>query len=121
MQQLAGAPELRASGFAPVAFGTAEEALQHLDGEHLPAMALIDVDLPGMSGLEALRILRQDDATRHIPVIAVSANAMPLDLVNGLSAGFFRYLTKPFQIDRFLQVLDEALALARNNLATLQQ
>jgi PAS domain S-box-containing protein len=78
--------------------------------KHRPHVILMDINLPGMSGLEALKILSQDAATRHIPVIAVSANAMPLDVVSGLSAGFFRYLTKPFQIDRFLEVLDLALA-----------
>jgi CheY-like chemotaxis protein len=78
--------------------------------QHRPHVILMDINLPGMSGLEALQILSQDAATRHIPVIAVSANAMPLDVVKGLSAGFFRYLTKPFQIDRFLEVLDLALA-----------
>ena len=79
--------------------------------EHCPHVILMDIHLPGMSGLEALGILRQDPATRHIPVIAVSANAMPLDVVNGLAAGFFRYLTKPFKIEAFLEVLDLALAL----------
>jgi CheY-like chemotaxis protein len=77
---------------------------------HRPHVILMDIHLPGMSGLDVLRILGQDPATHHIPVIAVSANAMQLDVVNGLSAGFFRYLTKPFQIDRFLEVLDLALA-----------
>jgi PAS domain S-box-containing protein len=93
---------------------TAADALQGIAmaRQHLPRVILMDLHLPGMSGMEALRILRQDAATMHIPVIAVSANAMPLDIVNGLSAGFFRYLTKPFQIDHFLEVLDLALALA---------
>jgi PAS domain S-box-containing protein len=80
--------------------------------EHGPQVILMDIHLPGMSGLEALSLLRQDPATRHIPVIAVSANAMPLDVVNGLAAGFFRYLTKPFKIEAFLEVLDLALAQA---------
>jgi CheY-like chemotaxis protein/two-component sensor histidine kinase len=79
-----------------------------------PQVILMDIHLLGMSGLEALHVLRLDASTRHIPVIAVSANAMPLDIVNGLSAGFFRYLTKPFQIDRFLEVLDLALAVSIN-------
>jgi CheY-like chemotaxis protein len=84
--------------------------------EHLPDVILMDINLPGMSGLEALRVLRADPATRHIPVIAVSANAMPLDVVNGLSSGFFRYLTKPFKIDAFLEVLDLALAFSNRAL-----
>ena len=93
---------------------SANEGLQGIAmaREHRPQVILMDIHLPGMSGLEALHILRQDAATRHIPVIAISANAMPLDVVNGLSSGFFRYLTKPFQIDRFLEVLDLALAVS---------
>jgi PAS domain S-box-containing protein len=84
--------------------------------QHRPHVILMDIHLPGMSGLEALHILHQDPDTRNIPVIAVSANAMPLDVVNGLSAGFFRYLTKPFKIDAFLEALDLALAMADANL-----
>jgi PAS domain S-box-containing protein len=83
--------------------------------QHQPQVILMDIHLLGMSGLEAMQVLRQDPLTRHIPVIAVSANAMPRDVVNGLSAGFFRYLTKPFQIDRFLEVLDLALAVSRTS------
>ena len=79
---------------------------------HRPDLILMDIKLPGISGVEALKILRQDASTLHIPVVAVSANAMPQDIVAGLSAGFFRYLTKPFKVDAFLAVLDLALALA---------
>jgi CheY-like chemotaxis protein len=93
---------------------SAPDALQGIAmaRKYRPHVILMDIHLPGMSGLEALHILRQDATTRHIPVIAVSANAMPLDVVNGLSAGFFRYLTKPFKFMEFLEVLDLALALA---------
>ena len=57
----------------------------------------MDINLPGISGIEALKILREDPATAHIPVVALSANAMPRDIEKGLEAGFFRYLTKPHQ------------------------
>jgi len=77
-----------------------------------PQVILMDIHLPGISGLEALRILRQGATTKHIPVVAVSANAMPLDVVKGLADGFFRYLTKPFQIDEFWTVLNLAMALS---------
>jgi CheY-like chemotaxis protein len=80
---------------------------------HLPQVILLDINLPGLSGVEVLKILRQDPATRHIPVLALSANAMPLDIVKGLSAGFFCYLTKPFKVEEFLKVLDLALAFAQ--------
>jgi len=63
----------------------------------------LDINLPGISGIEALRILREDPATAHIPVVALSANAMPRDIERGLEAGFFRYLTKPIKVNEFMQ------------------
>ena len=74
-----------------------------------PDVILMDINLPGISGIDALKILREDSTTAHIPVIAVSANAMPLDIEKGLKAGFFRYLTKPIKIDEFMRALDVAL------------
>lgn len=74
-----------------------------------PDVILMDINLPGMSGIEALRILAQDPATAHIPVIALSANAEPRAVAKGLQAGFFRYLTKPIKVVEFLQTLDLAL------------
>ncbi|MDP1862739.1 MAG: PAS domain S-box protein [Thiobacillus sp.] len=76
---------------------------------HIPDVVLMDINLPGMSGIEALKVLRNDPATGHIPVIALSANAMPSDVAKGLAAGFFRYLTKPIKIDEFMKALDSAL------------
>jgi CheY-like chemotaxis protein len=76
---------------------------------NLPALILMDINLPGISGIEALRILRDDRATKHIPVIALSANAMPRDIEKGLQAGFFRYLTKPIKIHEFMDTLEAAL------------
>ena len=74
----------------------------------------MDINLPGISGIRALAILRQDPLTRHIPVVAVSANAMPRDIRKGLDAGFFGYLTKPIKVNEFMEVLDLALAHALN-------
>lgn len=79
---------------------------------HLPAIILMDISLPGMSGLQALKLLREDPTTQHIPVLALSANAMALDIEQGLAAGFFRYITKPIKIDAFMKVLDETLAFS---------
>ena len=81
--------------------------------EHLPDVILMDMNLPGISGREAQRHLRQDAATREIPIIALSANAMPLDVQTALEAGFFRYLTKPLNINDFLEVVGEALEQIR--------
>jgi PAS domain S-box-containing protein len=80
-----------------------------------PDVILMDINLPGISGLEALKILREDPATAHIPVVALSANAMPRDIEKGLLAGFFRYLTKPIRLNEFLNTLDEALEFARES------
>jgi CheY-like chemotaxis protein len=77
-----------------------------------PDVILMDINLPGMSGIKAMQILRADPATAHIPVVALSANAIPRDIERGLQAGFFRYLTKPIKVEEFLQTLDVALAFA---------
>ncbi len=82
-----------------------------------PDVILMDINLPGISGTEALRILAEDPATAHIPVIAVSANAMPRDIEKGLAAGFFRYLTKPIKVNEFLHTLDVALEFAKTQAA----
>ena len=76
---------------------------------HHPDVILMDINLPGISGIEAMNILRKDRATKHIPIIALSANAMLRDIEKGLEAGFFKYLTKPIKIDEFLKALDMAL------------
>jgi PAS domain S-box-containing protein len=78
-----------------------------------PEVILMDINLPGIGGIEALRILRADPATAHIPIVALSANAMPRDVEKGLQAGFFRYLTKPIKVNEFMQTLDVALEFAR--------
>jgi CheY-like chemotaxis protein/two-component sensor histidine kinase len=79
---------------------------------HKPDAILMDINLPGISGIKALSILRRDAGTAHIPVIAVSANANPRDIEKGLEAGFLRYLTKPIKVDELMLTLDEALGLA---------
>ncbi|MET0681931.1 MAG: ATP-binding protein [Casimicrobiaceae bacterium] len=78
-----------------------------------PDVILMDINLPGMSGIAALRILADDPATAHIPVIALSANAIPRDIERGLQAGFFRYLTKPIKVAEFMDTIDVALKFAK--------
>jgi CheY-like chemotaxis protein/anti-sigma regulatory factor (Ser/Thr protein kinase) len=77
-----------------------------------PQVILMDVNLPGISGIEALKILREDPVTAHIPVMALSANAMPRDIAKGLELGFFRYLTKPIKVKEFMDTLNAALEFA---------
>ena len=80
--------------------------------KHLPDVILMDINLPGISGFEALAILRADLATASIPVIAISANALPRDIEKGVEAGFFRYLTKPIRVDELMNALNAALEIA---------
>ncbi|MGK5026628.1 hybrid sensor histidine kinase/response regulator [Janthinobacterium sp. RB2R34] len=83
-----------------------------------PDVILMDINLPGISGFGALRILHDDPLTSHIPVMALSANAVPRDIEKGLEAGFFRYLTKPIKVVEFMDALDVALHhAARHGLA----
>jgi CheY-like chemotaxis protein len=77
-----------------------------------PDVILMDINLPDISGFKALKILRSDPTTAHIPVIALSANAMRLNIESGLEAGFFRYLTKPIKVDEFMDALNVALEFA---------
>ncbi|MGJ7918642.1 ATP-binding protein [Massilia sp. LXY-6] len=87
--------------------GHAGLALAHT---HRPAIVLMDLNLPGMGGFDVLAQLRRDPDTAHIPVIALTANAMPRDIERGLSAGFARYLTKPIDIEQFNEAIDGVLA-----------
>ena len=105
-------PDLRllAAGDGPLGLSLART--------HRPEIILMDLNLPGMSGLEVLKELRRDPATRAIPVIALTANAMASDVERGIEAGFFRYLTKPIDIDRFNQAIDGTLAWLRGELRT---
>jgi PAS domain S-box-containing protein len=82
-----------------------------------PDVILMDINLPGISGIKALRILAEDPTTAHIPVVALSANAIPHDIEKGLEAGFFRYLTKPIKVNEFMNTLDEALKFANTRSA----
>jgi PAS domain S-box-containing protein len=77
-----------------------------------PDLILMDINLPGISGIDALKILAEDAATAHIPVVALSANAIPRDIEKGLEAGFFRYLTKPIKVNEFMSTLDMAFDYA---------
>ena len=79
---------------------------------HQPKVIIMDIGLPDISGFEALKLLRDDAATAHIPVIAVSANAMPSDVERGMKAGFCRYITKPIKVDEFMEALLAELDMA---------
>jgi CheY-like chemotaxis protein len=80
---------------------------------YLPEVILMDINLPGMSGLDAMKILRADPLTAHIPIIAISANALPHDVEKAIKAGFFKYITKPIKVIEFMEALDATLDLTR--------
>jgi CheY-like chemotaxis protein len=74
-----------------------------------PDVILMDINLPDINGFEALKLLKLDPETSHIPVIAISANAMPLDVEMGKKAGFLQYMTKPIKVNDFMEALNVAL------------
>jgi signal transduction histidine kinase len=80
---------------------------------HLPSVIFMGINLPGMSGTQVLRALQVDPVTAHIPVVALSASAMPHEVQSGLQAGFFRYVTQPIRFHEFLTSLDEALLFSQ--------
>ncbi len=83
-----------------------------------PEVILMDINLPGISGLDAMKILRADPSTAHIPIIALSANALPHDIETSLEAGFFNYLTKPIKVNQFMDALDAALKFSQTTAST---
>ena len=107
MQALLGSFERVALLTAP----TAEIGIE-LVRAHQPAVVIMDINLPGMSGFDALRQLREWPETRHIPVIALSAAAMARDTKRGEQAGFVRYLTKPVKVDELTSLLETLLLAA---------
>ena len=82
---------------------------------HLPDVILMDITLPDINGIEAMEILLKDPLTAHIPVVALSANATPDNVLKGMEAGFFRYICKPFQLNDFMCVIDEALEFRKSS------
>ncbi|WP_298402489.1 ATP-binding protein [Janthinobacterium sp.] len=76
---------------------------------HLPQLILMDINLPRVNGTDALKLLRADPRTAHIPVIALTANAMPGDVERSMALGFYRYLTKPINLDEFTEAINSTL------------
>jgi CheY-like chemotaxis protein len=95
---------LQYEGYEILEADTAEEGLR-LAGEYLPALILMDIGLPGISGFEALKRLRASSATAGIPVIAVTASVMTQDQQKITEAGFDGYQRKPLDIDEFLEAV----------------
>ena len=99
---------LQVKGFSTLEAGTAEDGIK-LAREHKPDLILMDIHLPGMSGIEALKVLRGEAATAAIPVIAVTASVMQQDRKQITEAGFDAYVGKPINLKEFLDAVRAAL------------
>lgn len=95
---------LQATGYSTLEATTGEEAVE-LALAHEPALVLMDVQLPGIDGAEALEKLRQDERTSSIPVLALTAQAMSGDRERFLAAGFDGYLSKPVDVAELLRAV----------------
>lgn len=99
---------LQVKGYATLEAGTAEDGIK-LAAERKPDMILMDIQLPGMTGIEALEVLRADPATAAIPVVAVTASVMQQDRKQITEAGFDGYVGKPINLREFLEAVRVAL------------
>ena len=104
--------QLESYGYAVQAVNTGEKAVAAAKTSPEIDLILMDINLPGISGLETLKRLRLDPTTAAIPVMAISANAMPLAIETCLAAGFFCYLTQPIDIKELMETIDQALEQA---------
>jgi two-component system, cell cycle response regulator DivK len=99
---------LQATGYRTLEASRAEDGVE-LAAAHLPALVLMDVQLPGISGVEGLARLRRDERTAAIPVLALTAQAMHGDRERFLAAGFDAYLSKPVDVVELLRTVGELL------------
>ena len=97
---------LQFKGYSTVAATTAAEGLR-LARENDPILILMDIQLPDFDGITALLRLRQDPATKQIPVIAVSASAMPDEQHRIVASGFNAYITKPIEVRSFVETIEK--------------
>jgi two-component system cell cycle response regulator DivK len=93
---------LQAKGYVTIEAGTAEEGID-LARERSPGLILMDIHLPGMSGIEALKALRAEAATASIPVIAITASVMKESVREVMAAGFNAFIEKPINVLGFLE------------------
>lgn len=99
---------LQAKGHRTLEAGTAEEGLKIARGE-APDLVLMDIQLPGMGGIEALKVLRDNPATAALPVVAITASVMKADREQIMRAGFDGFIEKPITVRSFLEVVEGAL------------
>jgi two-component system cell cycle response regulator DivK len=102
---------LQYRGYQTIEAETGEDGVR-LAREHRPALVLMDIQLPGINGIEALHRLREDPTTRAIPVMAVTASAMMQDRQKIMAAGFDGYESKPINVKQFLAAVRQLLERA---------
>ena len=102
---------LQFKGYRTLESETAEEGIR-LAREHKPSLVLMDFHLPGMNGIEAFHVLREDPQTSSIPVLAVTASAMTEDRQKIIAAGFDGLLTKPINVKEFIEAVAKILKKA---------
>lgn len=99
---------------------TAEQGLEIAMTEAVD-LIIMDIQLPGMDGFEALQRLREHEGTRHIPVVALSSYAGQADIERGRAAGFDEYVTKPIRVAHFLDLLERMLGIRQRSVNSLQE
>jgi two-component system cell cycle response regulator DivK len=100
---------VRSAGYDVITAEDAEEGIRMVR-ERLPDLILMDIQLPGMDGLEAIRVLKKDPSTRAIPIIALTALAMKGDEARIRASGCDGYIAKPMRYQKFLEAIAEVLA-----------
>lgn len=97
---------VRVCGFHAVTCDVSQSALG-LITKQVPAIVLLDIMMPDVSGIEILKTLRADADLAHIPVVLISALSLPLDIHNGLAAGANAYLTKPVNFQELKRLIEQ--------------
>ena len=100
---------VRSAGYDVITAGDAEEGIK-MAREQMPDLILMDIQLPGMDGLEAIGVLKADASTRAIPIIALTALAMKGDEARIRASGCDGYIAKPMRYQKFLEAIAEVLA-----------
>ncbi len=104
---------LTAKGYRVIEAITGEEGVSMALAQ-VPELILMDYQLPGIDGIEAFRQIRADAATRHIPIVAVTASAMPEEEAKMKQAGFDGFMSKPINLKEFISTVADTLARAKS-------
>ena len=103
---------LQVKGYQTLEAGTAEAGIE-IAREYMPAMVLMDIQLPGMNGIDALKALRADPKTAAIPVVAITASVMQQDRQQIMNAGFDGFIEKPINVRGLLETVQKTVAAGK--------